>query len=203
MDISLKRIGAYLIDIALITIIVTLLGHIKFINPSYALYQENYVKYNELINNYKDNKIKKDDYEKELITLNYKLGQENVVNGVITIVTIIIYFGVIEYFWDGETVGRKLTKIKLVSNKDKQKLHLGNYLIRTFILNNILFRILLIIGVYVFKEEPYFNFASIISFIESVVESVILIMVVLRKDNRGLHDMVAQTKVIDVAKNTK
>lgn len=198
MDTSLKRIVAYIIDIAIVTIFVTLISKIEFINPSLDKYNENYVIYNELIEDYNNKEIDNDSYEKKLIDINYELGRTNVINGVVTIISLIFYFGIVQMWMNGQTVGKRILKIRLVSNKEDNKPNIGNYLLRTLILNNILFRLLIIVGVFFLGKNGYYHYSTTISFIESIVESAILIMVVLKSDNRGLHDMIAGTKVIDL-----
>ena len=49
MDISLKRIIAYILDILLVTLVATLISQVKFINPNLDKYMETYDEYRELI----------------------------------------------------------------------------------------------------------------------------------------------------------
>lgn len=44
--------------------------------------------------------------------------------------------------------------------------------------------------------EWYYVLSLIVSYLQLLVMSIIILMVVLRKDNRGLHDLIAGTKVI-------
>ena len=89
-------------------------------------------------------------------------------------------------------------KIRVVANKEDKKLNVGNYILRSLILNNIIFSIILIIGVYIFKAPGYYTLSMVVSYLQLLVMSLIMLMVVLRKDFRGLHDFVAGTKVIDL-----
>lgn len=197
MDTSLKRIIAYIIDIAVVTIFVTLVAKLP-INPYLSEYNENYNAYNKLIEDYKNNEVSEDIYKEKLIEYNYELGKTNVINGSITIVSLVLYFGVVQLLLGGQTLGKRILKLKLVSKDENKKLHFGNYLLRTVVLNNILFRVLILVGVFFLGKTTYYHFSSTLTFIESIVESVILVMVVLKSDNRGLHDMIASTKVIDI-----
>ena len=197
MDTSIKRIGAYFLDIVLVTLVTTLLINIKFINPLLDSYNEHYSEYNEITEDYQNKKIEEDAYKKQVIDLNYQMSKELVISNSITVGALIIYFGIVQYFLDGETLGKKVFKLKVVSNKDK-KLNIGNYLLRMVILKNVLFRILLIVGVYFLNKKVYYTYSSTISFIESIMETIIIVMIILRKDNRGLHDLIAGTKVISL-----
>ena len=50
--------------------------------------------------------------------------------------------------------------------------------------------------IYIFNETAYYNLSMVVSYLQLLVMSVIILMVVLRRDNRGLHDFLAGTKVI-------
>ena len=202
MDTSLKRIIAYVIDIMVITIFTTLIGRISFLNPSLKEYNKTYDEYMKLTEDYQNKKIKQKEYEKEMIDVNYRLSKENIYAGIITVSSLVLYFGVAQWLLKGQTIGKRILKLKVVSNKDK-KLNIGNYLLRTTILNNVIFRVAIMVGVFFLNKKAYYNYSSALSLCESLMESIILLMVVLRKDNRGLHDIIAGTKVISLVTDTE
>ena len=197
MEISLKSIIAYIIDILIVTIFTTLAGRIEFLNPRMDDYNKTYEQYVKLTEKYNNKKVKQKEYEKQMIDINYRLNKENLSNGIITISSLVLYFGIIQWLLKGQTVGKKILKLKVTSNEDK-KINILNYLIRTIILNNIIFRIAIMVGPYFMNKNIYYNYSSILSLCESIIESAILLMVVMRKDNRGLHDIIAGTKVISL-----
>ncbi|MEG0977488.1 MAG: RDD family protein, partial [Bacilli bacterium] len=139
----------------------------------------------------------------KMIDINFLLGKSNVINGTITVLSLVLYFGVFQFFFKGQTIGKKILKLKIVNNEDGKKLNLFNFLIRSVILNNIIFRVLIIFSVYFLNKNIFYNFSTVVGMIESVVESIIFIMVVLTSTNRGLHDIVAHTKVIVLNEKTK
>ena len=199
MDISLKRILAYVIDTIFIVLITTLINNITFINPKLNDYNKHYDEYIKIQEDYKNKEIDKDKYDIEIKEYNYILTKEGLISSIITISSLIIYFSILPYFLKGQTLGKKALHIKIVSNKDKQ-LNIGNYLLRMVILNNIIFRILNVSGVYFLNKNSFYIYSSVISYIESLIETIIIFMVILRKDNRGLHDMISGTKVIEESK---
>lgn len=199
MDISLKRILAYVIDTIFIVLITTLINNITFINPKLNDYNKHYDEYIKIQEDYKNKEIDKDKYDIEIKEYNYILTKEGLISSIITISSLIIYFGILPYFLKGQTLGKKALHIKIVSNKDKQ-LNIGNYLLRMVILNNIIFRIVNVSGVYFLNKNSFYIYSSVISYIESLIETIIIFMVILRKDNRGLHDMISGTKVIEESK---
>ncbi|MEG1505892.1 MAG: RDD family protein [Bacilli bacterium] len=198
METSFKRLIAYIIDIAIVTIFVTILSNITFINPKMDDYNKNYTEYQNVISDKKDSKINDEDYEKKIVDINYELGRSNIINGTITVLSLVLYFGVFQFFFKGQTIGKKILKLKIVNNKEKKELNIFNYLIRTVVLNNIVFRLLILVSVYFLNKNIYYTFSTIIGMVESVIESIIFVMVVLTINNRGLHDILAHTKVIVV-----
>lgn len=101
----------------------------------------------------------------------------------------------------GQTLGKKMMNIKVVSNKDKN-LHFGNYLVRCVILNNIIFLLSTIILVYVTSGKPFYYAVYIISLMESLLYMINIFFIVFKSDNRGIHDMIAGTKVTMASANS-
>ena len=60
MDISLKRILAYVIDTIFIVLITTLINNITFINPKLNDYNKHYDEYIKIQEDYKNKEIDKD-----------------------------------------------------------------------------------------------------------------------------------------------
>lgn len=86
-------------------------------------------------------------------------------------------------------------KLRVVSTKDGE-LTLNQITYRGLIINSILLNIL-ILAALLFLGRNYYYYASyILQSVAAVIELAILLMVLFRKDGRGLHDIVAGTKVI-------
>lgn len=196
MELGFKRVAAYFLDVLILSTIALLLTSLSFINPYQTKYSEVREEYNELIDKYEDEKISSEDYEEKLIEYGYKMDRYSIVNASITTIILLIYFGIIQYFTKGETIGKKIFKLKLVHKDQNSKLKLWQVLVRSILINNILFRIILIIGVLLLTQKPYSTFATTINLIMATIESAIFVMVMLRNDGRGLHDILAKTKVI-------
>lgn len=190
MDLSLKRIIAYVIDILVVTVFTSLILSIPNINPYQNKYNETYDKYVELT---KSNEINKD----LLVEYNHDLYLYKVYSSGVSMIVLLIYFGLLEYYFDGQTIGKKLLKIKTVSNNAK-KLGVHNYLLKIVILNNMLFTIMAYIILYLFDKNVFFYSTYVIGILESLVILAIILMIILKKDNRALHDILSNTKVIDL-----
>lgn len=195
MDKSIKRIFAYLIDFFLISFIASVL--ISLVNYNNPIENVDYEEYSQLVKDYSENKISDEDYEKAVVEFNYKFGKANAVLNIATTVLIIGYFGIYQVMANGQTLGKRLLKLKVIGHNNT-KFTYGKALLRTIILNNIIFRIIVIIGIYFMNASQYNTFSYVISICESIIEVAIFIMILLRQDGRGLHDMLAQTEVIDL-----
>ena len=194
MDTSLKRIIAFVIDIVIVSLVVSLLNYLP-IDPYKDKYQEKYKEYTELIQ--KNTEGGSQEFKDEIIEVNYEVYKYRTYSSIISAGALILYFGVLQLVLDGQTLGKKIMKIKVVSNKDK-KLNFWSYLIRIVVLNNIWLSLLNIGAVYLVSGVKFYYVTYVIGMISSLVYMLNLIMIMFRNDNRGLHDMIAGTKVIDM-----
>lgn len=196
MDTSLKRIIAFIIDLCLVLVIADLCCKLDPYREKYSSLNKELLEVTKELNTGSSSYDL--DYYKEL---NYETYRYGAVSSGITIVTLVMYFGVLQYFMKGQTPGKKLMKLKVVSNSDK-KLNIGNLLLRVFILNNIWLMLINIVCVFAFNSTVFYGLGSIIGLLSNTMYMINLIMVMFRNDNRGLHDMLAGTKVVDVNSNT-
>lgn len=197
MDTSLKRIIAFVIDIVIVSLVVSLINLLP-LDPYKDKYKDTYEKYNEVVQ--KSTEDENNDYKDEIIELNYEVYKYRTYSSIVSATALILYFGVLPLVMNGQTLGKKIMKLRVVSNNDK-KLNFWKYLIRIVILNNIWLSLINVGAVYVVSGVKFYYVTYVISMLSSLIYMLNLIMVMFRKDNRGLHDMVAGTKVIEVSKD--
>lgn len=167
--------------------------------------------YNDLLTEkYEDNKISKGEY-KEITNkinedttsltndYNYILGKIAISDSIITLVTTLLYFGILQYFLKGQTVGKRLLKLKVVSASNK-KINILNYILRSLIINNVFLNAMGIIFLAYSSKSIYLKADSILSMLVSVLEAITIFLVMTREDKRGLHDLLFNTKVIYLEK---
>ena len=195
MDTSVKRIIAFVIDIVIVSLVVSLINLLP-LDPYKDKYKDAYEKYNEVVQ--KSTEDEKNDYKDEIIELNYEVYKYRTYSSMFSATALILYFGVLPLVMNGQTLGKKIMKLRVVSNNEK-KLNFWKYLIRIVILNNIWLSLINIGAVYVVSGVKFYYVTYVISMLSSLIYMLNLIMVMFRKDNRGLHDMVAGTKVILVS----
>ena len=189
---SYKRVLAYLVDVMIISFVSLLL-------TSFVPTSENYNKLNKefetLTTDYRNQEVTMEEYLEKGTDINYQLIKEGVPQTIVSTVLSIIYFVVLAYFMNGETLGKKLMKIKITSNNDK-KLTMNNYLIRALVIDSVLMNIITIITILLFSKDIYLTSYNIVSYVFSFVYIVSLAMILFSKNGRGLQDILANTKVI-------
>lgn len=193
-NIVLKRVGAYFIDLFLVTLIAFTIVQIPFINPYLEKYEETYEKLEKLEKDYKDEKIKEEEYILESKKLSYQIDKYNFPYTLVTTACLFGYFVLFQYYNNGQTFGKKILKIRIKGYKNK-KLKFINYFIRGLVLNSILVNILLMISLLVTKSNTYYYLSFGFSIMESLFMYSTIITMLFRKDNRGLHDIISNTKV--------
>ncbi len=194
MNIIKKRFLAYLIDSIFITIILTLIYQITFINPYYDEYIEYSKKHleNQNINDILEY-TNSDEFDENL----YALANYGKVYFIVDSVVIIGYFVFFQKFNNGQTLGKKLMKIK-IANIDNKELSIKLMFIRSVFIYEILANLLRFI--YIFTSPSVVSYSlgdSIVLNLFSIIFWICLFMVLFTKDHRGLHEKISKTKVID------
>lgn len=190
-----KRIGAYLIDFLVITLISAAFTKISFINPKYDKYVEASEKYTNTLDDYYKQKITIEEFNEKTKEMSYDINKTGAVYIACDMVIIIFYFGVFAFVTKGQTLGKKLMNIKIVSNNDKP-LKIYQYFIRSIILNGIIMDMITLIAI-CFSRNTYYSIYTIGSNLNTILEIAIVLMVLFTSSGRGLHDILAGTKVIN------
>lgn len=186
------RAIAYIIDIIIINIIC--FGVLLLVpkNDNYEYYSK---EYEQIQADYLAEKINTEEYLNKSVDVIYNIDSNNIISLIVQVVIIILYFVVFQFYNKGQTIGKKLMRLRVVSVKDSD-LTLNQITYRGLIINSILSNIL-IIGSLLFLNRDYYYYASSgIQMLSSLIFIVTLIMILFRKDGRGLHDVIANTKVI-------
>ena len=188
----IKRLGAILIDILLISLIANLVSGV-FINEkdSKKLADEQI----QLLTDYNDKKIDIETFTENANSINYESSKLLIPYSIIYIFLSIGYF-VIYQKQNGQTLGKKLLKIKIKS--DDGELTMNQMVIRGLIINDIFFDIVSLSTILFLSKDLYMNAFSSILLVKYSLYIVISFMIMVRKDRRGLHDIVCHTKVVNV-----
>ena len=173
-----------------------------------------YKDYNDVLEKYyKDDKLSKKDYskleqdssklmEKEYKTYYYKLNKSYKINNIIYIALILLYFVGVNLLTNGQTLGKKVMKLKIVNNSDEYtKVSTFNYFLRALVLYNPLYYLMVLLGVELMSANSFYNWMIVWSNIQNYLQIIIMIMILARVDNRGLHELLSKTKVIEIDDN--
>ena len=111
-----KRLGAFILDYFIIIVIASLITMGFDSNKTTDLTN----KMSQLANDYQSGEITIDEYEEETYKINYELQKSNVTTNIVSVTLYIGYFIVFATLNKGQTLGKKLLKIKVV-NKNNEK----------------------------------------------------------------------------------
>lgn len=190
-----KRAVAYIIDLLIIILFTSSLSQVRFLNPNYEEYYEASEKYLEAyqkaLNETDLNFINSDEYTE----LSYNVQKYNTSNGIIEIIVYILYFVGFQLWTNGQTLGKKLMKIKIQSD-NKGKIKWYQLLLRSVIIYNIWLSLINLILINVISKTMFLNVYEVIGVISNVIFYCSLLLIILRKDNKGLHDIASKTVVV-------
>ena len=189
----LPRALAYIIDSILIFVIC--LG-INLALPKNENHEKHLEESRQIQKDYKDKKIKEKEYINRMKEVTYDVDYTNVTGMLVEVTVLILYFGAFQYYNNGKTLGKKITKLKVI-NVDGKELSLNQIVVRAVIINSIFINMCLIGSVLFVGRSNYYYTSMSFQMVDSLIVLVSLGMILFRKDGRGLHDLVAKTKVVN------
>ncbi len=196
-----KRICAYLIDILLVAFIFSLITMIRFINPYYDKYLEVSTQYNGVLEKYYDSEITAMEMVEKNTENFYYLSKYSAVYSVVSIVILIGYFVFFQKYNHGQTIGSKLMHLKVI-NTNGEEGSIKNFLLRTLFMYYLeigsIIPITLNLLVLLFvKSSSYLMVNAGITYVFSMFVIASIITLLVRKDKRGLHEIISNTKVVN------
>lgn len=189
-----KRLLAYVIDTIILTLIIGVLSSVVS-NKQYEKASEEYMRLQE---SYMKQEINITEYQNDIKPLVYDMQKSSVTINTVSVLLSIAYFIVFQYLNRGQTIGKKLMRIKITENNKEPSLKA--MVIRTIIINSILTGILNIVLVYLLNKNTYYTGYQIVSYIELAFAFISALFIIYRKDKLGLHDIIAKTEVIEEAR---
>ena len=186
------RVLAYIIDIILVGLLISILCS--------ALPKKNSVseaELNSLENQLIKGEITAEKYIEEYKEILYNHNIENTIETTISLLLTIGYFVVFQYMNNGQTIGKRLLKIRVVDNSNDKSPTIIKGLVRSVIIFNITSSFLSSILIKYMSKSSYISSYITITEIEYLIVTISLLLIIFRKDHRGIHDLIANTKVIE------
>ena len=188
-----QRFVAFMIDLILVSFITSLVTAIIPTNSSIDKLYDQQVK---IVENYTAGKITMQEYVNQLVDINYDIAKQT---GIITLVSIaisLLYYVLYVYKNDGQSIGKKMMKIR-IQKKDKEKeLTMNDLLFGTMILQGTLVRIICFCTILFLDKDTYLATNSLLNLIQYSILIISFFLIAFTKERQGLHDMVAKTEVV-------
>lgn len=187
-----KRLLAFIIDSIIVTLVFTLLT--IFIPESKNVETLNN-QISEVSEKYLGEEITEIEYFNQYGILAHSLDKEMFLSSLLNFVLLIGAFVIIPYYNKGQTIGKKLLKIKLV--KDEGELSVNDLIIRNVITNGFGYTLIGLTIMFLVSDNVYFITISILTFIQFLLVIISAFMVLYRHDKKGLQDIICKTSVIE------
>lgn len=188
-----RRFGAYIMDMIIIALISSMFVKIEFINPKYDEYLKVYNEYLDYTSEIKD--IKQLENDSKITDLSYDLAKTGIASSIISLVVTTLYFVGFQYLNRGQTLGKKVFKIKVVDG-DNGRVKLYQLLVRSLLINSILTSFITILAVAFLSKAAYFKTIQFTQLFDVTVLCASFILMMFREDGKGLHDLLICTRVV-------
>jgi len=189
----LQRLVAFCLDIIIVAVVSSLFAsHFIDTDKSNSLTRES----NEIVQKFVDNKIDVATYADEAKDISYKIARNNGVLSIVTMVIGILYYVVFQIYNGGQTLGKKLMKIKVVA--DSGDLTMNQMIFRALIANSILVDFISFAFLTFGSKDVYFYCSATFGSIQYIIILVSALMVMYRFDGCAIHDKLAHTRVVRV-----
>lgn len=188
-----KRLCAYLIDILIVSMVAGLISGFfldsdKILETNKRL--ENIT--NEIATSYELDTLK---YEK-YIDVCYDMARYQGVILLVELVLVILYYVVYQIYNDGQTIGKKLLKIKVVSRNDE--LTMNQMIFRSCLSTTLLIDLISLILLSFSSKYAYFYGVVIFELTFYIITLVSIFMVMFGKSGLAIHDKWFKTEVVEV-----
>lgn len=171
--------------------------------PTYYNLFQDVVIDEELSDEFKDNIVSNinSQYVDTANDIAYSITKISLNETIICFIIYMIYFGLVPFFLKGKTLSKILFRLKVVDNEDEtRKIPLWKYLVRAFLICELIFVIIDTILFYLLSKSNYINASYWILHAQYIYQLAFLICMILRDDQKSIHDLLLGTKVIRIDK---
>lgn len=184
------RFIAFIIDFILIYLIVILISSPFTDTKRNTLLQQ---QADEVRLKFTNNEISSQEFLMDYSDCYYKIARENGISSLVLIIVYILYFVVYQTYNNGKTFGKKIMKIRVVSDSS---LTINQMIFRSFLADFILLELISFIFMLFLSKKIFFSCIGLISVIQYLMVFISIIMIFKREDGCSIHDILTNTRVI-------
>lgn len=194
----IQRFAAFILDVFIVSMVSSMIAYPFLDMNSIDKLSESST---QIVEDYMKQEISIEEYTNESISVSYEMARKQGILSLITIFLNILYFVVFQIKNDGQTIGKKLLKIKVSSN-DGNQLTMNQMIFRSLIINSILVDMVNFCILLFTNQMTYFYGVGILSMIQFIIIAASAFMVMFNEKRQGIHDLIAHTDVVkcDVVK---
>ena len=134
-------------------------------------------------------------YESQLPNL-YIIERHSLLTSMFSILITVFYYGTFQFLYNGQTLGKKVVRIKVAQYDKKKKFNQGMMILRACINYGLFFEALSFITILVTNEKTFIYPIGIFELLSFVITITLIMMAAFKKDGRTLSDIICNTKVI-------
>lgn len=187
-----QRFVAFMIDLFLVSALTTLVT--TFI-PTNGTIDKIYDQQTKIIENYTSQKITMEEYVNQLVDISYDIAKQTGIATLVGIAISLLYYVLYVYKNDGQTIGKKMMKIKIKKKNDDQ-LTMNDLLFRTMILQGTLVSIIGFCTILFLDKDTYLATNSLLNLVQYSILLVSFFLIAFTKEKQGLHDKLVGTIVV-------
>ena len=143
---------------------------------------------------YTSGELTVDEFLEESEDISYDIMKATYISSIAGIVVYLLYFVVFQAYNNGQTLGKKWLKLQVVKTDDSN-VDMNSLLRRSLFPYGILVNFILVVALLFASKHAYLSINTILSNIQMIIIFITLIMMFMK--DRGIHDYLANTKVIE------
>ncbi len=188
-----KRLSAYLIDYLIVSLVAALIAS-AFIDSDKMLELNSRLEKvtEEVTTSLEIDELRYEEY----IDVCYDMARYQGIVTLVELVVIIGYYVVYQIYNGGQTIGKKLLKIKVISTKDD--LTMNQMIFRTCLSTGLLVNLISLVLISFVSKYAYFYGMSMVEFTFYLVFLISAGMVMVNKNGLAIHDKLFNTEVVRI-----
>lgn len=191
-----KRLLSYIIDICILSFILFIINMFIPIGSNVQNLNDELLGIN---NSFLNSEVGIRTYISQYSGVVYSIDKEMFLSSLVSVIVSILYFVVYPLYNNGQSFGKKLNNIKIVSDNDND-VSANSLIFRYLLMDGVGVSIISMCSLFIFKDFNYLIITSILGFLQFLVVIISVFMVLYRHDFKSLPDLIAGTKVIEVKK---